>query len=115
MRDALCGRVSIIGATAQWTKERGSSSRTPALGTRRLRRRQRVRLEGGGHKLPRPGEAGTIDGAVSKTHCPPFCGTEGSNPSSSGGESLANLTLSGKGAAPFPFLDYYNGFLVASH
>jgi len=52
---------SSIGATAEWTKERGSSSRTPALGTRRLRRRQRVRLEGGGHKLPRPGEAGTIE------------------------------------------------------
>src|SRR6266851_3111618 len=61
MRDALFGRLSIIGATAEWTKERGSSSRTPALGTRRLRRRQRVRLEGGGHKLPRPGEAGTIE------------------------------------------------------
>jgi hypothetical protein len=61
MRDALFGRLSIIGATAEWTKERGSSSRTPALGIRRLRRRQRVRLEGGGHKLPRPGEAGTIE------------------------------------------------------
>src|ERR1700736_1277209 len=61
MRDALFGRLSLIGATAEWTKERGRPSRTPAPGTRRLSRRQRVRLEGGGHKLPRPGEAGTIE------------------------------------------------------